>query len=62
MHQDDDDNLWDVSILARCELTEQLADLDNALAEYVLENESIENVPPNVLEEAIRRVTISQVT
>ncbi|KAK8747294.1 hypothetical protein OTU49_016731 [Cherax quadricarinatus] len=60
LNKDGDDSLWDPSFLARCELTDQLADLDNKLAEYVLEKESIENVPPPILEEAIRRVTINQ--
>ncbi|XP_071540183.1 ribosome-releasing factor 2, mitochondrial isoform X1 [Panulirus ornatus] len=60
LNEDGDDNLWDSSFLARCELTEQLADLDNKLAEYVLEKESIENIPPPILEEAVRRVTLNQ--
>nr|XP_045609336.1 ribosome-releasing factor 2, mitochondrial-like [Procambarus clarkii] len=58
--QDGDDSLWDPAFLARCELTDQLADLDNKLAEYVLETESIENVPPQLLKAAIRRVTLNQ--
>ncbi|KAK7074553.1 G elongation factor, mitochondrial 2 [Halocaridina rubra] len=57
---DADDDMWDQAFLARCELTDKLADLDLDLAEFVLENESIENVPSLKLKEAIRRVTLRQ--
>lgn len=59
--QENEKDLWEQAFLARCELTDTLADLDNTLAEYVLEKESIENIPPLLLEEAVRRATINQV-
>ncbi|XP_027208842.2 ribosome-releasing factor 2, mitochondrial isoform X1 [Penaeus vannamei] len=58
--QENEKDLWEQAFLARCELTDTLADLDNTLAEYVLEKESIENIPPLLLEEAVRRATINQ--
>lgn len=56
----DGEELWDQAFLARCELTDTLADLDLDLAEYVLDKESIENIPPKILKEAIRRITLRQ--
>lgn len=61
LSQENEKDLWEQAFLARCELTDTLADLDNTLAEYVLEKESIENIPPLLLEEAVRRATINQV-
>ncbi|XP_068241002.1 ribosome-releasing factor 2, mitochondrial [Palaemon carinicauda] len=55
-----DDDIWDQAFLARCELTDKLTDLDLDLAEYVLEKESIENVPTELLMKAIRKVTLKQ--
>ena len=56
-----EEEVWDVAQLARCELIDKLADLDTPLAEYVLEQESLEDVPPPLMKEAVRRVTLSQV-
>lgn len=56
-----DEAVWDEAHLARCELIDKLADLDTPLAEYVLEQESLENVPAPLVREAVRRVTLSQV-
>ncbi|XP_066963770.1 ribosome-releasing factor 2, mitochondrial [Macrobrachium rosenbergii] len=55
-----DDEMWDQAFLARCELTDKLTDMDLDMAEYVLEKESIENIPTELLMEAIRRVTLKQ--
>lgn len=52
--------MWDEAQLARCELIDKLADLDTPLAEYVLEQESLEGVPPPLMKEAVRRATLSQ--
>uniref|UniRef100_A0A0P4W2X1 Tr-type G domain-containing protein n=1 Tax=Scylla olivacea TaxID=85551 RepID=A0A0P4W2X1_SCYOL len=56
-----EEEVWDEAQLARCELIDKLADLDTPLAEYVLEQESLENVPAPLMREAVRRVTLSQV-
>ena len=45
----------------RLDLIEKLADLDDTLAELVLERESLEKITASELEEAIRRVTLEQV-
>ncbi|KAK8383669.1 hypothetical protein O3P69_015843 [Scylla paramamosain] len=55
-----EEEVWDEAQLARCELIDKLADLDTPLAEYVLEQESLENVPAPLMREAVRRVTLSQ--
>lgn len=57
-----DEELWDAAQLARCELTDTLADLDTPLAEHVLEQESLEAAEASFLKQALRRVTLSQVT
>ncbi|CAL4061113.1 unnamed protein product, partial [Meganyctiphanes norvegica] len=55
-----DGQLWKHCDLARSELTEKLADMDNEVAEYVLEEESTEGAPPQLLVEALHRVTRDQ--
>lgn len=57
----EDEELWDAAQLARCELTDSLADLDTPLAEHVLEQESLEAAQPSLLKQALRRVTLRQV-
>ncbi|XP_076043139.1 mitochondrial ribosome recycling factor 2 [Oratosquilla oratoria] len=55
-----DGSLWENSLLSRCELVETLGDLDNEIAEYILDKESSDNIPSHMIKEALRRVTISQ--
>lgn len=50
-----------MALKMRMDLIGKLADLDDELAELILERESFENVTPNELERAIRRVTLKQV-
>lgn len=57
----EEEDLWDAALLARCELTDSLADLDTLLAEHVLEQESLEAAQPFLLRQALRRVTLRQV-
>ena len=45
----------------RLHLIEKLADLDDELAESILERDSMEKVTPQEVEQAIRRVTLQQV-
>lgn len=52
-----DENLWEQCNLARSELTEKLADIDDEVAEYVLEEESTKGASPQLLNEALNRVT-----
>ena len=47
-------------LLARNKLTETLADLDDEVANYVLENDSLEDCPNILLKEAVKRCTINQ--
>lgn len=56
----EDEEVWDAALLARCELTDSLADLDTPLAEHVLEVESLEAAQADFLKQALRRVTLNQ--
>ena len=46
----------------RLDLIGKVADLDDELAGLILERESFENITPSELEQAIRRVTLEQVS
>lgn len=46
-------------IRQRCDLVERLADLDNALANLVIESESIEGIPDTEIRKAVKRALMS---
>jgi elongation factor G len=54
------EELWKEAACAREKLVEQLADLDDHLAEHVIQQESLECVSSNALMESLRRVTIAK--
>ncbi|KAB7495614.1 Ribosome-releasing factor 2, mitochondrial [Armadillidium nasatum] len=53
-------SLWEECIHKRSTLIEDLADVDNEVAEVVLEKESTHLVPPDVLSRALKRVTLQK--
>ena len=55
-----DPELWEVATNARSTLVEQLADLDDAIGELVLNDVNFLDISANQLQAALRRVTISQ--
>lgn len=57
---DDNEEMMTIVMEKRLDLIEKLADLDDTLAELVLERESLEKITASELEEAIRRVTLEQ--
>ncbi|XP_023717638.1 ribosome-releasing factor 2, mitochondrial [Cryptotermes secundus] len=57
---DPGEELWKEASCARAKLVEQLADLDDNLAELVIQQESLEFVPSNALMESLRRVTLAK--
>lgn len=57
---DVNNEIQSMALKMRMDLIGKLADLDDELAELILERESFENVTPNELERAIRRVTLKQ--
>jgi len=46
-------------IRLRCELVERVADMDNSLATLVIESESIEKIPVEEIENALKRIMMS---
>ena len=48
------------SLNARNNLTEQLADLNNDVADYFLEHDSIDNIPSELLINAVKKITMEQ--
>lgn len=58
--ENNDGRLWDVASERRRMLTDKLSGLDDELADIVIEQESLENVQPQVLVDSLRKVTISR--
>lgn len=54
------DELWKEAAHARAKLVEQVADLDDHLAELVIQEENLEYVSSNALVESLRRVTLAK--
>ncbi|XP_046401841.1 ribosome-releasing factor 2, mitochondrial [Ischnura elegans] len=52
--------LWDIAMDARCSLVEKLADFDDTLAERIISDDSMESIPPEVIEASVSNATISQ--
>lgn len=59
--KDDHKTAWDDALLKRTELIEALADVDDVIANHIIERESLENVSPKEINEALRRVTLARV-
>lgn len=55
-----EDELWKEAAHARTKLVEQVADLDDHLAEVVIRQENLEYVSSNELVESLRRVTLAK--
>uniref|UniRef100_A0A2P2I9W2 Ribosome-releasing factor 2, mitochondrial-like n=2 Tax=Hirondellea gigas TaxID=1518452 RepID=A0A2P2I9W2_9CRUS len=55
-----DSELYSVYSEARTELCDQLGDLDNAVAEYIMEHEALDSVPSSLLVPALKKATIKQ--
>lgn len=60
MTESDDERLWDVASEKRRLLTDKLSSLDDKLADVVIEQESLDNVQPQMLVDSLRRVTIDR--
>ncbi|KAL6258076.1 hypothetical protein P5V15_009992 [Pogonomyrmex californicus] len=58
--KDNDGKLWDIVSERRRVLTDRLSGLDDELADIIIEQESLENVQPQMLIESLRRVTINR--
>ncbi|XP_012255171.2 ribosome-releasing factor 2, mitochondrial [Athalia rosae] len=52
--------LWEKAMKARRQLTDKLSELDDKLAEFIIEQESLDNISAQTLVDAIRRSTISR--
>lgn len=53
--------MWDEAQEARSDLIDQVADLDDTLAEAILERESLDHITSTELEMALRRITLARV-
>jgi len=58
--ESDDGRLWDVASEQRRLLTDKLSGLDDKLADTIIEQESLDNVQPQMLIDSLRRVTIGR--
>ncbi|XP_029168268.1 ribosome-releasing factor 2, mitochondrial [Nylanderia fulva] len=58
--ENDDERLWDIVSEKRRVLTDRLSGLDDKLADIIIEQESLENVEPQVLINSLRRITINR--
>nr|XP_012217751.1 PREDICTED: ribosome-releasing factor 2, mitochondrial [Linepithema humile]XP_012217752.1 PREDICTED: ribosome-releasing factor 2, mitochondrial [Linepithema humile]XP_012217753.1 PREDICTED: ribosome-releasing factor 2, mitochondrial [Linepithema humile]XP_012217754.1 PREDICTED: ribosome-releasing factor 2, mitochondrial [Linepithema humile] len=58
--ENDDGKLWDIASEQRQVLTDKLSGLDDKLANIIIEQESLENVQPQILVDSLRRVTLSR--
>ncbi|XP_011702790.1 PREDICTED: ribosome-releasing factor 2, mitochondrial [Wasmannia auropunctata] len=58
--ESDDGRLWDVASERRRLLTDKLSGLDDKLADVIIEQESLDNVQPQMLVDSLRRVTIGR--
>lgn len=56
-----DGHLLEMAAERRLQLIEQLADLDEALAEQIIRTESLSSISPDELKAALRRATIARV-
>ncbi|XP_011864002.1 PREDICTED: ribosome-releasing factor 2, mitochondrial [Vollenhovia emeryi] len=56
----DDGRLWDVASEKRRLLTDKLSGLDDKLADVVIEQESLDDVQPQMLVDSLRRVTVGR--
>ncbi|XP_020287583.1 ribosome-releasing factor 2, mitochondrial isoform X2 [Pseudomyrmex gracilis] len=56
----DDGKLWNIASEKRLILTDKLSSLDDQLADVIIEQESLENVQPQMLVDSLRRVTLSR--
>ncbi|XP_050465862.1 ribosome-releasing factor 2, mitochondrial [Cataglyphis hispanica] len=56
----DNGRLWDIVSEKRRVLTDKLSGLDDKLADIIIEQESLENVQPQILVDSLRRVTINR--
>ncbi|XP_032676413.1 ribosome-releasing factor 2, mitochondrial isoform X2 [Odontomachus brunneus] len=60
MTENDDGRLWEVASEKRQALTDKLSGLDDKLADIVIEQESLENVPAQALVESLRNVAVNR--
>lgn len=58
--ESDDGKLWDVASKKRRLLTDKLSGLDDKLADIIIEQESLDNVQPQILVDSLRRVTVGR--
>ncbi|KYM95249.1 PREDICTED: ribosome-releasing factor 2, mitochondrial [Cyphomyrmex costatus] len=58
--ESDDGELWNVANEQRRLLTDKLSGLDDKLADIIIEQESLDNIQPQMLVDSLRRVTISR--
>lgn len=56
----DDGDLWELSTKQREILVDNIADLDDVLAEKILDEETINNITTDDLNSALRRITLSR--
>ena len=54
--------MWELAKEERGALIDKVADLDDKLAEIIVERESLETISPSELELALRRITLARVT
>lgn len=54
-----DGRTWELACEARRRLTDKLSGLDDRLAEIIIEEESLDRIPAQVLVESIRRTTVA---
>lgn len=57
---ENDGKLWETVSEQRRSLTDTLSGLDDELADIIIEQESLENVQPQMLVDSLRRVTVSR--
>ncbi|XP_072745297.1 ribosome-releasing factor 2, mitochondrial [Anoplolepis gracilipes] len=58
--ENDNGRLWDIASEKRRILTDKLSDLDDKLADIIIEQESLENLQPQILVDSLRRITTSR--
>lgn len=54
--------MWELAKEERGALIDKVADLDDKLAEIIVERESLETISASELELALRRITLARVT
>ncbi|XP_015513213.1 ribosome-releasing factor 2, mitochondrial [Neodiprion pinetum] len=57
--EEKDGSIWERAMEARSKLTDKLSGVDDRLAELVIEQESLDKIPAQILVESMRRCTIA---